>query len=113
MKSITRVIGGLLAAGCAIFVVSATRVRADVVGTQRGETEFREHCAECHADGGNIINAAKTLSKADREKNGIKSTDDIIKIMRNPGEGMTLFDEKTVPQTTAEKIAGYIITTFK
>ena len=78
-----------------------------------GEAEFKEYCAACHADGGNIINPAKTLSKMDREKNGIKTTKDIIQIMRRPGEGMSMFDEKTLPDAVANMISEYIITTYK
>lgn len=78
-----------------------------------GAAEFKEHCAACHADGGNLINPAKTLSKADRLKHGIKTSKDLIKIMRKPGPGMTAFDEKTLPEKEAKKIADYILKNFK
>jgi len=78
-----------------------------------GETKFKEHCTACHADGGNIIKADKTLSRKDREKHGIKTAKDIVKTMRNPGEGMTTFDKKTVSDKEAKAIADYIIKTFK
>jgi cytochrome c6 len=82
-------------------------------GTMQGEAEFKEYCASCHVDGGNLVNPAKTLSKYDREKNGVKTVKDIIKIMRKPGTGMTTFDEKTLPDKEAGEIAEYIISTFK
>ena len=78
-----------------------------------GEAEFRENCSECHIDGGNIIKSTKTLSEKDRSANGIKTSDDIINIMRNPGEGMTRFDNKTLSDSAARNIADYIISTFK
>jgi cytochrome c6 len=78
-----------------------------------GETEFKEHCAACHAGGGNVIKADKTLSRMDREKHGIKTAKDIVKTMRKPGEGMTTFDKKTVSDKEAKAIADYIIMTFK
>jgi cytochrome c6 len=28
-----------------------------------GKKEFEEHCAVCHPNGGNVINAAKSLGK--------------------------------------------------
>jgi cytochrome c6 len=31
-----------------------------------GKDEFKEHCSICHPEGGNIVNARKTLSKKDR-----------------------------------------------
>ena len=80
---------------------------------ENGEAGFKENCAECHSGGGNIVNPSKTLSKKDRNTNGIKTADDIVKIMRKPGEGMTKFDEKAISDNDARKIAEYIIDTFK
>lgn len=80
---------------------------------QYGEAEFKEHCAICHAEGGNIINPKKTLHKKVLDANAVKTEADIIKIMRKPGPGMTTFDEKTLPNEEAEEIAKYIIKTFK
>jgi cytochrome c6 len=78
-----------------------------------GEAAFKEHCAVCHPDGGNIINPKKTLHKSDREANNVKTAADIINKMRNPGPGMTKFDETTIPNGEAKKIAQYILKTFK
>ena len=78
-----------------------------------GETLFKQHCAACHPDGGNIINPQKTLQKKAREANKVKTADDIVKTMRNPGPGMTKFDTRTIPDKDARQIADYIITTFK
>jgi len=78
-----------------------------------GEAEFKEHCAMCHPDGGNIMNAKKTLGKKDREANNIKTEADIVKIMRTPGPGMTAFDKKTISDNEAKEIAQYILKSFK
>lgn len=78
-----------------------------------GEAEFKQHCSACHANGGNSTNPAKTLLKADREKNGMHTTKDLIGAMRKPGTGMPAFDEKSLSQTDAEKIAYYILNTYK
>lgn len=102
----------LLAGAIGIFAFTAVSGMAQA-SPKTGEAEFKEYCSACHYDGGNLINPAKTLSKIDREKNGVKTTKDIIKIMRKPGEGMSMFDEKTLPETDANKIAEYIINTFK
>jgi len=77
-----------------------------------GAKEFKEHCAVCHPDGGNVVNPKKTLKKADREANGIKSDKDIIKNMRKPGPGMTKFDKKTISDKEAKAIAEYVLKTF-
>jgi cytochrome c6 len=97
-----------------IVALTVTTAFADMKGGKiNAKAEFEEHCASCHKDGGNIVNPKKTLSKKDREANGVKSTADIVKLMRNPGPGMTKFDEKAVPDKEAKAIANYVIKTFK
>jgi cytochrome c6 len=78
----------------------------------RGGELFMANCKVCHPDGGNIINPKKTLHKADREANGVKTVEDVIKRMRNPGPGMTKFDEKNYPDKDARAIAEYVLKTF-
>lgn len=77
-----------------------------------GETLFTANCKVCHPDGGNIINPAKTLHKKDRMANNVKTESDIVNKMRNPGPGMTKFDEKTISDKDAHTIAAYVIKTF-
>ena len=77
-----------------------------------GEALFKQHCAVCHPDGGNIMNTKKTLHKKDREANNIKAEGDIVKIMRNPGPGMTKFDTKMISDGEAKEIAKYVLKTF-
>jgi len=103
----------------AILVSSAMLLTAGVVcgDTKKGakidgKTEFQEHCAACHKDGGNMINPQKTLKASDRDANGIKSAGDIVKLIRNPGPGMTKFDKKTISDKEAKAIAEYILKTF-
>ncbi len=98
---------------CGAFLLTAGTALADVKGGKiDGKKEFEAHCAACHKDGGNIINPAKTLKRSDREANGVKSAKDIMKLMRNPGPGMTKFDKKTIPDNEAKAIADYVIKTF-
>jgi cytochrome c6 len=80
---------------------------------KKGEALFKQHCSPCHPDGGNIINPQKTLHKKSREANGVKKAADIVNKMRNPGPGMTKFDEKTIPDKDAKEIAEYILKAFK
>jgi len=77
------------------------------------KAEFTKHCGACHPNGGNIMKADKTLSKKSLAAHGIKSDKDIVAKMRNPGPGMTKFDEKTIPAKEAKLIADYILKTFK
>ena len=78
----------------------------------KGEELFKQHCAVCHPNGGNIVNPKKTLAKKDREANGFKTAQDVIRNMRSPGPGMTKFDEKIIPAKDAKAIADYVIKTF-
>jgi cytochrome c6 len=101
-----------------LFFVAIAVLVFGTVGTARGlgnkgEALFKQHCSRCHPDGGNNVNPQKTLRKKDREANGVKSASDIIAKMRNPGPGMALFDEKTLPDKDAKEIAKYILKTFK
>ena len=78
-----------------------------------GEALFKEHCAVCHPDGGNIIDPKDTLHGKDLKVHKITKPADIVKKMRNPDPGMTKFDKKTLPDKDAKKIAEYILKTFK
>ena len=93
-----------------ICLVSAPARAAE--GSQ-GEAAFAKNCAVCHPGGKNIINPAKTLSNKTLAANGIRDAADIVAKMRNPGPGMTQFDEKTIPDATAKAIAEYILKTFR
>jgi cytochrome c6 len=87
-----------------------------------GEALFKEHCSSCHPDGGNILNPDKTLYKKDLEAYNIRTAEDIVKKMRNPGPapthpqkwvGMTMFDVTKISNDEALKIADYILKTFQ
>lgn len=78
-----------------------------------GEVLFRTHCAGCHPDGGNTIRPGKTLSRAHREANGIRTAGDVASFIRNPGPGMPAFPEGMIPREDAERIGKYVVTTFR
>jgi len=81
--------------------------------TKGAKQSFDKFCASCHPNGGNIMNAQKTLSKKSMAARGIKNEKDIVAKMRNPGPGMSKFDAKAVPEKEATAIAGYVLKTFK
>ena len=93
----------------AVFVSAG----ATIALAASGEELFKQHCAVCHPDGGNIIKPQHTLQKKSLEHHGIKDWKGIVKSMRNPGPGMTKFDQKTIPDKDAKAIAEYILKTFK
>jgi cytochrome c6 len=78
-----------------------------------GAKLFQQQCAACHPDGGNIIKPALTLRKKDMDAHGVKTAEDIVGKMRNPGPGMTRFDAKTVSDKDAKEIAQYILQAYK
>ncbi|HMK59763.1 MAG TPA: c-type cytochrome [Dissulfurispiraceae bacterium] len=96
------------------IMIAGGSIAADKKHTKMsGEVEFKNHCSECHPDGGNIINPAKTLHAKDLKANGVNKASDIVAKMRNPGPGMTKFDRKTMPDAEAKAIADYVMKTFK
>lgn len=97
----------------AICSFAAAGLCATKGGKIDAKQAFEEHCAVCHANGGNTINAQKPLNKKSLETNGIKNAKGIIAKMRNPGPGMTKFDEKAISNKEAKAIADYILKTFK
>ncbi|HAK61377.1 MAG TPA: cytochrome C [Nitrospiraceae bacterium] len=109
MKKAVTVVA-LVVALCCMGIIAAVDTSA---AGKNGEALFKQYCQVCHPNGGNIINAKKTLSKKDRDANNIKTVDDIVRNMRKPGPGMTPFSEKAVPDGDAKAIARYILKTFK
>ena len=100
----------LVMAACLIVIFAyANDMKEETMGKQL----FNEHCVVCHPDGGNIINPEKTLHKKELNEHKLTRADDIVALMRNPGPGMTSFDKETIPDEFAEKIARYILDTFK
>lgn len=78
-----------------------------------GEELFKQHCMVCHPDGGNIVKPDYTLHAKALKSHNIGKPEDIVRIMRSPGAGMTTFDEATIPDKEALAIAEYILKTFK
>ncbi len=95
------------------FFISIAGYAKEDARMARGETLFKQNCSACHPDGGNIVNPAFTLHKKDREAHGVKTANDIVEKMRNPGPGMTKFDKTTIPDKDAKAIAEYILKSFR
>ncbi len=95
----------------AVLLTAAALTLASLAGTtlaarDKGEVLFKEKCAACHPDGGNIMNPNKTLK-------GIKDAREIVKKIRSGGGGMTAFDQKAISDADARIIAIYVVKTFK
>ena len=98
---------------CSLMLFGAIGYAEKAAKGKSGEELFKQYCAVCHPDGGNIINPEHTLHKKHIQAHKITKPGDIIKKMRNPDPGMTKFDTKTIPDKDAQKIAEYILKTFK
>lgn len=96
-----------------IFSALLLPVGTGFADSNSGEELFKKHCALCHPNGGNIIKPEKTLLKSNLKEHGIKTPEDIVHIMRNPGKGMQKFTEEKIPNADAIKIADYILKTFQ
>ncbi len=89
----------------ALVAVAAFSANA-FASAPKGEALFKEKCAVCHPDGGNIMNPKETLK-------GLKDVKFITGKIRSGGNGMTKFDAKTVSDADSKLLADYIIKTFK
>ncbi len=96
-----------------LIVVGFAAVPTLYAAEKSGETLFNEYCSACHAKGENIINSQKTLYRIDREANGVRKPQDIVKKMRNPGPGMSRYGKNMISDGDALKIGEYIIKTFR
>jgi len=106
-------LSGTIVTAVALIAMAGFAWAAGGKTANKGEELFRQHCMACHADGGNIINPQKTIGKEALKARGITDWKGIVKVMRNPGPGMTKFDAKAVPDKDAKLIADYILKTFK
>ena len=59
------------------------------ISTDSGEILFKNNCAGCHINGGNIIRRSKNLKLASLNKNGIHEPESIAKIAK---EGIGIMD---------------------
>lgn len=78
----------------------------------RGEALFRQFCANCHPDGGNVSDPARNLHRSTLRATGINRPEDIIRIMRHPISRMLRFDITTLSDEDARDIAEYVLETF-
>jgi cytochrome c6 len=78
-----------------------------------GAELFKQYCANCHPDGGNVSDPKRTLHGSVLQRNQINTPEDIVRIMRNPRSRMIRFDQSTLSDRDALSIAEYILATFK
>ena len=93
---------------------SAPASATDPQGAVRdGEALFRQYCATCHPNGGNVSDTEHTLYGSVLKRKHITTPEDIVRIMRNPLSRMIRFDPSTLPDRDARAIAEYVLKAFR
>jgi cytochrome c6 len=82
------------------------------VSAPDGEALFRQYCASCHPDGGNVSDPERTLHGSALKKKHITTPDHVVRVMRRPLSRMIRFDVATLPDRDAQAIAEYVLKTF-
>jgi cytochrome c6 len=78
-----------------------------------GEALFRQYCAVCHPDGGNVSDPERTLRGSVLKRNHITTPEDVVRVVRTPLSRMIRFDVTTLSDGDARAIAEYVLKTFK
>jgi cytochrome c6 len=97
----------ILVLGVAIFsfAFSSPALAADAAA---GGAVFNANCASCHAGGRNLVQANKSLSKADLEKYGMYSMEAIVNQVTNGKNAMPAFKGRLKPDQI-ENVAAYVL----
>lgn len=103
MKKIISVL--LLGITIFTFAFSSPALAADAAA---GKAVFTANCAQCHAGGKNLVNAAKSLKKADLEKYGMYSAEAIIAQVTKGKGAMPAFGKRLKP-AQIENVAAYVL----
>jgi cytochrome c6 len=78
-----------------------------------GEALFKQYCAPCHPNGGNVNDPDRTLYGSALKSNHITTPEDIVRIMRRPLSRMIRFDAATISDRDARVIAEFVLKNFK
>lgn len=101
-----RKILSILLLGVAIFSLALNRpALADAAA---GGTVFNANCASCHAGGRNLVQANKSLSKADLEKYGMNSIEAITNQVTNGKNAMPAFKGR-LSDAQIQDVAAYVL----
>jgi cytochrome c6 len=103
MKKIISVL--LLGIAIFNFALSSPALAADAAS---GAKVFSANCASCHAGGRNLVNAKKTLKKADLEKYGMYSAEAIAYQVTNGKGAMPAFKGRLKAEQI-ENVAAYVL----
>lgn len=101
-----KIIGlGLLIIALAVSILMPPAFAGDVAN---GAKVFSANCASCHMGGKNVVNAAKTLKKADLEKYAMDDIDKIKYQVINGKAAMPSFKGRLTDQEI-DDVASYVL----
>ncbi|VXD25812.1 cytochrome c6 PetJ [Planktothrix paucivesiculata] len=100
-----KIISVLLVMTVAILTFVPSAFAADLAS---GAKIFSSNCASCHAGGKNLVNARKTLKKADLEKYGMYDLQAIITQVTNGKAAMPGFKGRLKDDQIAD-VAAYVL----
>lgn len=104
--------GTLLTITLLALFAGTTPLQAADPRLELGKQVFEEHCASCHAKGGNRWNRDKTLSKKDMAANNVRTVEDVIGLIRKSGPLMPIFGPVRITSEEADAVAYYVLETF-
>ena len=96
----------ILLLGVAIF--SFAFGRPALADAASGGAVFNANCASCHAGGRNLVQANKSLSKADLEKYGMNSVEAIVTQVTNGKNAMPAFRGR-LKDSQIQDVADYVL----
>ena len=95
-------------------VAMAVQVATERPGMlQSGEALFKQYCAACHPNGGNVSDPKRALYGSVLKSNHITTPEDSVRIMRHPLSRMIRFDASTLSDKDARAIAEYVLKAFR
>jgi cytochrome c6 len=112
MRGIDAMSGTLLTITLLALFAGTTPLQAADPRLELGKQVFEEHCASCHAKGGNRWNRDKTLSKKDMAANNVRTVEDVIGLIRKSGPLMPIFGPVRITSEEADAVAYYVLETF-
>jgi len=74
----------------------------------KGKAVFSANCASCHLGGKNVVNAAKTLQKADLEKYDMYGIEQIVTQITKGKNAMPAFGGRLTAEQI-EDVASYVL----
>lgn len=89
----------------ALFSVTQPALAGDAAS---GAKVFSANCAACHQGGKNVVNAAKTLQKADLEKYSMDSIEAIVTQVTKGKNAMPAFGGR-LSADDIENVAAYVL----